>query len=667
MSTIRTLLVANGEERNGTASALEQGDCTVTAVDTATAALAELSTGEFDCLVSEYELPGDDGLSLLEAVRKTEPELPFVMVAADGDETVASQALLNGATRYVPRNGVESLDRLGDCVSEVAATTPDPPDRQDVSDHEPSTDEIARAVDEAPIGITLSEPSLPNNPIVYCNDAWQELTGYDRSDVLGRNPRLLQGPETDRETAETVREAIESERATTVEIRNYRSDGTPFWNELTVAPIYDDEGELTQYVGFQTDISDRKAAERIADQREAKLAAERATLETVLDRVDGVLNDIAGTLVAESDRTVIEDRICAEIADSTGYVASWIAKTNPADTSVRLTASAGLPDTVDTDCALDAVPEAVASAAESNDPACHDAADGSPVALGPASIGAHRLYVVPLIYGRSRHGLLGVYATDDALDSRERRLFDAIGTMIANGLHAVETSRLLTTDRVRELRVVVEDDRFLLSVIADRLDTEIEYVAMTDSGAGSEYELYVRTTEPIDRSPSVLSECSIVEATRTVAETATEVTIAVTLDRPTPFPELADHGATVEKASADSERTRLRLITPPEREVRPVLAVLESRYDHVDLCSQRGRDRRDRTPAEFVSQMDARLTDRQQTALETAYLNGYFEWPRPVDGTELAETMGISRQTFHQHLRAAERKLVDGYLGRVSN
>jgi len=65
--------------------------------------------------------------------------------------------------------------------------------------------------------------------------------------------------------------------------------------------------------------------------------------------------------------------------------------------------------------------------------------------------------------------------------------------------------------------------------------------------------------------------------------------------------------------------------------------------------------------------LEERLTDRQRAALEAAQLNGYFEWPRPTDGAEIAETMGITRQTFHQHLRAAERKLVETYVGAGSN
>jgi predicted DNA binding protein len=106
----------------------------------------------------------------------------------------------------------------------------------------------------------------------------------------------------------------------------------------------------------------------------------------------------------------------------------------------------------------------------------------------------------------------------------------------------------------------------------------------------------------------------------------------------------------------------LTVETPPERDVRSLLELLEDHYDSVDLRARTRCDRHTRQLNEFTAEVDERLTDRQQEALEAAALNGYFEWPRPVDGAEIAETMDITRQTFHQHLRAAQRKLVDTYV-----
>ncbi|WP_440765394.1 bacterio-opsin activator domain-containing protein [Natronorubrum sp. DTA7] len=661
MSVTRTLLVAPVDQSEEPATALEGSECAVTTANRATTAMAELTTGTFDCLVSTYRLPGDDGLSLIRAVRETNPELPIVLVTDPDDETIASDALSSGANRVIERNGRSSFDQLRTCVAEVTDSAGRSSEPTDISGHEPAAEQIVRVVDEAPIGITVSDPSLPDNPIVYVNDAWQRITGYDKSAVLGRSPRLLQGPKTDTGRIEAINRAIETEEPSTVELRNYRSDGSPFWNELTVAPIYDDEGGLAHFVGFQSDVTDRKTAEQTADEREAKLAEERAALEHVLARVNGLLNDIARVLVEERDRAVVDDRVCEVITDAPGYVASWLGRTNPAETRLELASSSGLPETGNVELSLDGVPSAVTDAIETGEPQCLDAGVESTDALGPTSVGGRRLLVVPLRYGEKTYGFLGVYAGEaEALDSRERQLFEAIGRMIANGLNAVETTRILTADRVTELEFEIVDDSFPLVAIADRLETTVEYVGLTTGSEDGAYELYLAVASPLAGAPATLTDLPFVEGIRIIADTNSEWTIAVTVAE-TPVYELAEYGITIDTITADGSQGTLTVVTPVEYEVRPLLELLESYYDTVELRSQHERDRRDRTPNEFASQIDTKLTDRQYTALETAQLNGYFEWPRPVDGGELAETMGISRQTFHQHLRAAERKLAESY------
>jgi PAS domain S-box-containing protein len=111
-----------------------------------------------------------------------------------------------------------------------------------------------RAMDAAPIGITISDPSQPDNPLIYANSKFEELTGYSAEEIIGRNCRVLQGPETDPTKVRKIREAIDEENPICVEITNYRKDGTPFQNRVTIAPIYDDADELMNYVGFQEPI-----------------------------------------------------------------------------------------------------------------------------------------------------------------------------------------------------------------------------------------------------------------------------------------------------------------------------------------------------------------------------------------------------------------------------
>jgi len=119
-----------------------------------------------------------------------------------------------------------------------------------------------RAMDEAPVGITISGPPEDDVPLIYANDGFERITGYPVDKILGDNCRFLQGEETDDEPVRKMREAIEAGESVSVELRNYRKDGTEFWNEVLISPITDEDGEVTNFVGFQQDISERKRKER---------------------------------------------------------------------------------------------------------------------------------------------------------------------------------------------------------------------------------------------------------------------------------------------------------------------------------------------------------------------------------------------------------------------
>lgn len=113
----------------------------------------------------------------------------------------------------------------------------------------------AAAMDDAPLGIILTDPAEADNPIVYANDTFCELTGYTADEIVGRNCRFLQGEATDADRVERLRRGIEDGEPVSVTLRNYRADGTPFWNRVTVAPVTAGDRELL--IGFQEDVSDR--------------------------------------------------------------------------------------------------------------------------------------------------------------------------------------------------------------------------------------------------------------------------------------------------------------------------------------------------------------------------------------------------------------------------
>nr|WP_259371231.1 PAS domain-containing protein [Natranaeroarchaeum aerophilus] len=143
------------------------------------------------------------------------------------------------------------------------------------------------AMDEAPIGITISDPAQPDNPLVYINDGFCELTGYLRDEVLGQNCRFLQGEATRGEPVAQMREAIEAEEPVSVELRNYRKDGSMFWNRVTIIPIRSDSGTVTKYLGYQQDITAQKRYEQ--DLSVFKRQAEQSEKAIVITDSDGTI------------------------------------------------------------------------------------------------------------------------------------------------------------------------------------------------------------------------------------------------------------------------------------------------------------------------------------------------------------------------------------------
>jgi PAS domain S-box-containing protein len=129
-----------------------------------------------------------------------------------------------------------------------------------------------RAVVAAGLAFTISDPHQPDNPLVFVNPAFERTTGYPLEEVVGRNCRFLQGADTDPVAVERVRELLAREEHGTVLLLNYRKDGTAFWNELSLSPVYDGAGELTHFVGIQADVTTRVLAEQ---ERERHLAAEQ--------------------------------------------------------------------------------------------------------------------------------------------------------------------------------------------------------------------------------------------------------------------------------------------------------------------------------------------------------------------------------------------------------
>ncbi len=151
------------------------------------------------------------------------------------------------------------------------------------------------AVEMTRMPMLVTDPRQPDNPIVFVNRAFLDLTLYDEQDVIGRNCRFLQGPQTDPATVAEIRAAVAEERAVALDILNYKADGTPFWNALYLGPIFDHEGHLLYFFASQMDVTERRATEQSSMQAQKMEAIGQLTAGMAHD-FNNLLQVINGNL-----------------------------------------------------------------------------------------------------------------------------------------------------------------------------------------------------------------------------------------------------------------------------------------------------------------------------------------------------------------------------------
>ena len=191
-----------------------------------------------------------------------------------------------------------------------------------------------RAIAATSNGIVITDPSQPDNPIIFCNPAFESMTGYPPSEVLGHNCRFLQGADTDPATIEQIRKAVREQFECQVVIKNYRKDGTVFWNELTISPVRDASERVTNFIGVQTDVTDRKRAEEEIRRSEELQRQQKESLQRQLTKL---VTDIEGA--SRGDLTVRAEVKAGEIGIVADFFNYLVESLQQLVTSVKKAAS----------------------------------------------------------------------------------------------------------------------------------------------------------------------------------------------------------------------------------------------------------------------------------------------------------------------------------------
>jgi PAS domain S-box-containing protein len=162
-----------------------------------------------------------------------------------------------------------------------------------------------QAMNDAPMGITITDPSRADNPMIYANDGFCELTGYSRDEILGRNCRFLQGEATSEESVAQIRGAIDAEEPVTVELQNYKKDGSMFWNRVTLIPTRSNSNAVATWLGYQQEVTAEKQYEQdLSLFREQADEADRAILitdsEGIIEYINPAFTQLTGYTASET-------------------------------------------------------------------------------------------------------------------------------------------------------------------------------------------------------------------------------------------------------------------------------------------------------------------------------------------------------------------------------
>jgi len=519
---------------------------------------------------------------------------------------------------------------------------------------------LARStLDTLPINIAVLDS---DGTILFTNRAWQEFASADEGDLQGVNyfgTTDVDADEYASEAVEGIEAVISGQQDLFTTEYPCHSPAEKQWFLMRVAPLPPEEAGSA--VVAHIDITQRKLAELAAERRSEQLKAERSNLRHLVDRVEGLMTEVMDDVMSADSRADIQRTVVDRLATVDSYRFAWVAEFDIRDETLR---PAALSAERETDIAIDFDAEdPVALAARTEE--IQFQTDG----IGPthtdlvgADIGS--VAAVPLVAGESLYGVLTVYAdSPDVFDPRERAVLGAVGQAVATAIDATETSRLLSADNVTELEFAVRDDSVFFVSLARELDCRLEYGG---SVAGPEETVMFFTVETDDASVvcSVAGDHPQVSAVTHVSTGESTSLFEFTVAEQPVVSLLADRGAETSDIVVTPNGATLTVTLPSTTETRSVVEHVRDHYPGTDLLSVRERDEPPATRQAFLGSLEDRLTNRQLTALRKGYLGGFFDWPRDVSGEELADSMGICPSTFHQHLRAGERKLLEAVFER---
>jgi PAS domain S-box-containing protein len=423
-------------------------------------------------------------------------------------------------------------------------------------------------------------------------------------------------------------------------------------------PVYRDD-EFDGAILMATDISERRENERELERQREQLAA--------LDELNDVVRGVTEAVVEQPTREEIEQVVCDRLAASGSYRFAWIAAV---DSGPRLETRA--------EAGVDGYLGEPSVASLSDGSADHgpigEAVRTREIRItqnareddGPGRVRAdarefeyRSSAVIPIVHQGMFYGVLGVSSDrPEAFAEAEREVVGQLGDVIGHAIAAVERKRALMSDEVVELEIEIPE-LFDGRDAPSATDGAVTIDRMTPLG-DDEYLMYgTATVDGVDALRALIERRSDWTDVQTFDETGGEVRFEQRLSDPPVTSIVAEHGGNFSEGRIEDGEYTATVQFPPGTDVRRVVDRIRETYLDVRITSQRQVVRERPSSQRVLNDLAGNLTERQRTALEAGYFGGFFEWPRHRNGEEVADSLGIGASTFHQHVRKAERKLLE--------
>ncbi|AGB37836.1 bacterio-opsin activator domain-containing protein [Natronococcus occultus] len=500
-------------------------------------------------------------------------------------------------------------------------------------------DAVQTILDGLPDGVYVLEEEgggLINERVV-------ELLGTDRADAEAVDRlRSLFGSAHER--------ALERQEPVTADVYDPVTDA---WLETHIEPAG------TSVTGCLRDVGERKEHDRRVDQQRERMEGLRG--------VYSVMRAINGVIVTDATRDELERITCETLADEPGYEFAFVAAVDSGSGNIVRRAEAGvegyvdrIPLSTDPDDPAGRGPAGRAIRSQqlqvSNDVLADP--DFEPWREEARELGYRSAAAIPIVHEGGLYGVLGVAGTNrNAFTDQVAEGLGQLGDVLGHAIAAIERKRALMSDQLIELEYEIADGVGVFdgpSMDGHRVD--FERVVQVDDDRFLEFGVTAAETFP---KLETLADCiPHWKGVEPIDESAGEVTFELEIASPPMFSVVASHGGYVESAALEAGDYRVTVHLPESADVRAVTEAIREVYPEATNVARRQVTPSEDSIAQLQDHLYGVLTDRQRTVLETAYYAGFFEWPRHSSGEEIAETLGITPATFHEHLRSAQHKIV---------